>query len=93
MFSIAVKNIGLFDISVNPFDFTMVMEDGRTYEHASETYYYNNALQAVEVSPGNSASGGLVFYVPNDVGPRKIICRGGFLESTIEIDLYDKPED
>ena len=93
VFSIAVKNIGLFDISVNPFDFTMVMEDGRTYEHASETYYYNNALQAVEVSPGNSASGGLVFYVPNDVGPRKIICRGGFLESTIEIDLYDKPED
>jgi len=90
---VGVKNISLFDISVNPFDFTMVMEDGRTYEHASETYYYNNALQAVEVSPGNSATGALVFYVPNDVGPRKIICRGGFLESTIEIDLYDKPKD
>ena len=90
---IGVKNIGLYDISVNPFDFTMVMEDGRTYEHASETYYYSNALQAVEVSPGNSATGALVFYVPNDVGPRKIICRGGFLESTIEIDLYDKPKD
>lgn len=91
-FGIGVKNISSFDISVNPFDFTMVMEDGRTYEHTSETYYYNNALQAVTVAPGNTATGAIVFYVPNDVGPRKIICRAGFLESNIEIDLYDKPE-
>jgi len=90
---IAIKNISSFDISVSPLDFTMVMEDGRTYDYASETFYFNNALQSVIVAPDNSASGGIVFYVPKSVGPRKIICRAGFLESSITIDLYDKPED
>jgi SH3-like domain-containing protein len=89
--AISIKNIRSYDISVSPLDFTLVMEDGRTYEYASETFYFNNALQSVIVAPGNSASGGIVFYVPNSVGPRKIICRGGFIESSITIDLYDKP--
>jgi SH3-like domain-containing protein len=89
--AILVKNVSSSDIFVSPLDFTVVMEDGRTYEYSSETFYFNNALQSVTVAPGNSASGGLVFYVPSAVGPRKIICRGGFLESSITIDLYDKP--
>lgn len=91
-FGIGVKNMSEFDISVNPYDFTLVMEDGRTYEHVFETYYYNNSLQSVTVSPGNMATGAIVFYVPNVVGPRKIICRAGFLESNIEIDLYNPPD-
>lgn len=88
-----VKNISYSDISVNPFDFTMVMEDGSTYEHSSETYYFNNAFSGLTVAPDNSAKGALVFLVPNDVGPVKIICRGGFFESNIVIDLRLKPED
>jgi hypothetical protein len=88
---VVVKNISYSDISVNPFDFTIVMEDGRTYEHASETYYFNNALQGVTILPDTLAEGALVFYVPKDVGPRKIVVRGGIFESTIEIDLL-KPK-
>lgn len=91
-FGVAVKNLSGSSISVNPFDLTLVMADGRTYEHASETYsYWAIPLQGVTLASNGVAEGGMVFLVPNDVAPRHLIYRGGFFESEIELDLYDPP--
>ena len=89
--AVFVKNIGYSKISVNPFDFTIVMDDNSTFEHAAETYHYKNALQGVNVSPGNLTNGVIVFYVPKDVGPKKLICDGGLWESEIEINFHSPP--
>ncbi len=64
-----------------------------TFDHASQTYYFDNAMSGVTVSPGNSASGIVVFYVPKDVGPKIITCRGGLFETKIEIDFDDPPKE
>lgn len=92
-FGVGVQNIANSDVSVSPVDITLIMEDGRTYEYASETFsYWSTPMQSILVAPGDSAQGGIVFLVPNDVAPHRIIYRGGFIEPEIEIDLFDQPE-
>lgn len=91
-FGVAVRNLSGSSISVNPFDLTLVMADGRTYEHASQSYsYWAIPLQSVTLASNGVAEGGMVFLVPNDVAPRYLIYRGGLFESEIELDLYDPP--
>jgi hypothetical protein len=89
-FVVQVNNVGSSNIFVSPLDLTMVMEDGRTYDYASETFsYWSSPLQSIEIAPGDVAVGGIVFLVPNDVAPHRIFYRGGFFETEIEINLYD----
>lgn len=91
-FGVAVRNLSGSSISVNPFDLTLVMADGRTYEHAAETYsYWAIPLQSVTLASNGVAEGGMVFLVPNDVAPRYLIYRGGLFEAEFELDLYDPP--
>lgn len=92
-FVVYVKNLDSSTIHVNPFDVTLVMENGLTYAHASQTYsYWAVPMQGVDIAPNNSAQGGIVFLVPNDVGPREIIYSGGWFEPDIVIDLKAPPE-
>lgn len=88
---IQVKNTSSDDIYVNPNDFTIVLEDGRSYTYAPETYtYWDVSLQAITISPGDKVTGGLLFLVPNDVGIERIISRSTFGE-TVTIDLRKPP--
>lgn len=91
-FVIAVKNISESYITANPLDITFVMEDGRTYAYSSVSFsYWAVPLEHVEIAPDNNAQGGIVFLIPNDVLPWKVIYRGGLFESAIEIDLHEPP--
>jgi hypothetical protein len=94
-FGVAVKNIrDSGDLHVNPTDVTLVMEDGRTYAYASETFsYWSTPLPGVDIAPGNVAEGGIVFLIPNDVAPRYVYYEGGIFESEVVIDLFEPPED
>ena len=68
------------------------MADGRTYDHASETYsYWADPMGRVNVSSEDYAQGGIVFLLPREVAPRRIVYRGGLFESEVEIDLNDRP--
>jgi len=92
-FVVAVKNIDNDDIFVSPLDVTLVMEDGRTYEYSSQTFlYWSTPMQGVMVAPDDNAQGGIVFLVPNDVAPHRIIYRGDFIETEIVINLFEPPE-
>jgi hypothetical protein len=92
VFGIGVGNFGLVDTTVSPFDVTLVMEDGSTYNHDTATYYFNNYFSTTTIAPGNNVKGALAFLVPNDVAPHKIIFQGGWFESDIVIDLRTPPE-
>jgi hypothetical protein len=91
-FAVGVQNISNSNISANPGHLSLVMEDGRTFEYASQTFsYWSVPLRHTTIAPGDNVQGGLVFLVPNDVAPRRLIYRGGLFESEIQIDLYDPP--
>lgn len=92
-FGLGVKNISSSDIYVNPNDVTLVMEDGRSYAYASETFsYWSTPLEHVAVARGDSAQGGLVFLVPNEVGPGRVIYRGGWFETEVVVNLQRPPD-
>lgn len=92
-FIVAVKNIGSTTISMNPNDVTLVMEDGSSYSYRSETFaYWANPMQHVNIAPGDNARGGIVFLVPNDVGVKEVVYRGGLFESSVTIDLQRPPD-
>ena len=90
VFTVRVDNRSTSSITVNPFDVTLVLEDGTTYAHSTETYSYSNYLDGVNVAPGNNTYGAVVFYVKNDMAPKTVIYSGGLFESEILVDL---PED
>jgi hypothetical protein len=83
---VVTKNISDDDIHVNPFDFTLEMENGFAYNHSEQTYQFSDALGGVTISQGSKVGGALVFLVSNTTGPKKVIVRGGF-EPNIVISL------
>jgi hypothetical protein len=88
VFSIGVENLSRSDITVNPFDVTLVMKDGSSYEYSSETYsYWDRPFSGLTLAPGDQSSGGLVFYVPKSDSPAKIIYRGGWFEENLIIQI------
>lgn len=93
VFAVRVDNVSSGSISVNPFDVTFVLENGETFSHADETYTYSNYFGALTIASGDNAQGAIVFLVRNNVAPERVIYRGGFFESVIEINLKDQPID
>lgn len=92
-FAVGVRNISSSNISANPNDFTLVMEDGRTYAYSAQSFsYWSQPLEHITIGPDNRGHGGIVFHVPNDVPIRELRYIGGFLESDIVIDLFDPPD-
>lgn len=59
---VSAKNFGNSIIHVNPNDFTLSAPDGETVSHDTDTYTLSNYLDAVDLRPGNSTSGWLIFY-------------------------------
>jgi len=91
-FAVVVKNFDTSSIHVNPVNVTLVMADGRTYAYSAQTFsYWSSPMDAVNVSPGDIAEGGIVFLVPNDVSPERVVYRGGIWESEIVVDLRKPP--
>lgn len=91
-FVIFVKNLSDDSTYVSPLDVTFVMKDGRTFAYSSSTFsYWAVPFEGVEIAPGNSAQGGLVFLIPNNVVPWKVIYSGGWFESSIEVNLHEPP--
>jgi uncharacterized protein YraI len=93
VFGILVKNVDAYSISASPLDVTLVMENGSTYGYSSETFYYSNPFESITIAPDDNSQGAIVFLVPNNVGPRRVIYRGGLFESDIVIDLRSPPSD
>lgn len=92
-FLVGVKNISSSSISVNPYDITLVMDDGATNGLAFGSYsYWDVPLDAVTVASGDTALGGVLFIAFDDSAPARIIYRGGFWESEIVINLADPPQ-
>jgi uncharacterized protein YgiM (DUF1202 family) len=92
-FGVAVRNLSDSDISVSPLDLTLVMANNRTYGYTAETFsYWSTPLESILVAPGDNVQGGIVFLVSNEVAPHRLIYRGGFFESDIEINLYSPSE-
>lgn len=93
-FTMRVDNKTDSTIHVNPHNVTLVDLDGATYTHHIATYgYWRQPLQAVNVAPGNHTQGGLVFLIPRNTGPAKILYDAGGLifRNVIEVDLTLPP--
>ncbi len=90
-FVIRVDNFDDGNISVNPFDITLVLENGKTYSHDVTTYNFSNSFDGVTIAPGDNAQGAIVFLVQNNVAPERVIYRGGLFEPDIVINLKDEP--
>jgi len=92
-FVVAVKNLSGSNITVSPLDVTLVMEGGGTYAYVAGTFtYWAQPLEVVTVAPGDYTQGGIVFLVPNNVGPSRVIYRGGLFESDIVVKLKRPPD-
>lgn len=90
-FVVGVWNRSGFEISASPYDVSLVLDGGTTYDFDIETYsYWASPLDAVTISSGDNTQGGILFLVSNERAPRRVIYRG-ILEENIEIDLYDPP--
>ncbi len=62
--SVGVLNVGDDSIHVNPNHVTVQSSDGFTYTHETETYSLGNYLDAINLLPGGSTNGWLVFILP-----------------------------
>ncbi len=65
-------------------------KDGNTYSSDSEAAMYadeESILFLEEINPGNTAKGVLVFDVPKDVSPDRLVFEGGIFSDPIEIAL------
>ncbi|QIN29936.1 DUF4352 domain-containing protein [Brevibacterium luteolum] len=62
---------------------------GNTYASDSEAGIYagEDSLLLEEINPGNTASGTIVFDVPADVTPDRLIFEGGFFSTPVEVAL------
>lgn len=75
-FGIRVANRTSGNIHVNPNNVTLVDQKGGSYRYDSTTFSWcNTPLQGVDIRPGNNADGCLVFYLPANTGPAKILYR------------------
>ena len=63
---VAAKNVGDEIVHVNPNDFTLADQSGTTASHDTETYGLDNYFDAVDLRPGQSTKGWLMFYLPKD---------------------------
>jgi len=91
VFVVRVDNFADGNIDANPYDVTLVLENGKTYSHDITTYNFSNYFDAVIIAPGDNAQGGMAFLVQNNVAPERVIYRGGFFEPDIVINLKDEP--
>lgn len=92
-FGITVLNESNSTIHVNPNNVTLVDQRGASYAYNSATFSYcSNPLQGVDVRPGNTASGCIVFLVNSSTGPAKVIYRATLLGPDIVVDLERAPD-
>lgn len=63
---ISVKNFGKDTEYVNPNDFTLSTPGGYTVSHDVATYSLGNYFDAVNLPPGGSTSGWLIFVAPKE---------------------------
>ena len=63
---ISAKNVGDDIVHVNPNDFTLADSNGNTASHDSDTYSLGNYFDAVDLRPGQSTSGWLIFCMLKD---------------------------
>lgn len=90
VFLVGVRNTALDSVHVNPYNFTLVSTTGATVPHDSATYSFDNSLQAVDIRPDAYTSGALVFKVPNDFIPGKLIWDESFgLRGTLEVTIVE----
>ena len=81
------------DIDVKPNEITLVMEDGGTYKYTPEKYkYWGEEIEEITLGSGGKTGGGQVFLVPNTLGLRELIYRGGLYDSKIIVN-FDRPPD
>lgn len=92
-FGIQVENNGESTIHVNPTNVTLIDFEGRTYSYDVVTFdYFETPLQAVNVLPGNKASGGIAFKIPANSAPARVVYEVGLLGPMVEIDLKRSPD-
>jgi hypothetical protein len=74
--SISVKNIrnrGDDEVYINPYRFTLIDLEGRSYSHISSTYSLDSYLDSTDVYPGYSGGGQLAFELPNNTAPGQLL--------------------
>lgn len=65
-------------------------KEGNTYSSDSEAGIYadeDSILFLEEINPGNTAKGVLIFDVPEDVTPERLVFEGGIFSDPVEISL------
>jgi hypothetical protein len=93
LFSMVVQNIGSGTVHVNPTLATLVDQRGGSHSLDAATFVCPTPLNAVDVRPGNSASGCLVFQIPENTGPAKLIYNPMTLfGSDIVVDFEREPD-
>lgn len=92
-FSVFVANTDTSSFSVSPTDVTLVMDGGGSHSYDAITYSYRNPqMDNVTIFPGDNAQGWIVFAVPTNTAPERVIYRGSIFEPSIVIDLTQPPE-
>ena len=94
-FGIGVFNESGATIHVNPLNVTLVDLEGNTYAFSTATFdYWSEPLQAVNVLSGNQAQGGVVFLIPAETAPAKIVYETNTLfGDKIIVDLQRPPDE
>jgi hypothetical protein len=74
--SISVKNVrvrGQDEVYINPFRFTLIDLEGRSYSHISSTYSLDSYLNSADIYPGYSGGGQLAFEIPKSTAPAQLL--------------------
>lgn len=93
-FVVYVKNFGSSATHVNPHNVSVIMSDGRTYGHDDSTYsYWSQPMDGINIVPGASAQGGIVFHVPRDVAIKRVVYEtSSWFDQDVIIDLTRQPD-
>ena len=93
IFMTTIRNMGLYEIMVNPTDLTLIAANENEFSLAEEAGEITGRLGTAQVAPGRSESGLVMYEVPELNAPRLIRYQGSVVEKLIRIDLWDPPTD
>jgi hypothetical protein len=88
--SISVKNVrarGDDEVYINPFRFTLIDLEGRSYSHISSTYSLDSYLDSADIYPGYSGGGQLAFEIPNNTAPGQLLFEYRSFETPMVLEL------
>ena len=76
---------------INPFNFTLIDLEGRSYSHVTDMYSLDNYLSHTVIYPGYQAGGQIAFEIPANTAPAQLLYEYNLYYPPVTLELRTEP--